>query len=167
MQDAGATVVLMAYDQCWANSTPGPIAGDDWFGPTLAARMKDLDPSRTIIALGSYAYDWPKGLPAKVLSVSEALQLARDNKTTMSRTPPQLNPVFRYDAPGGVTHVVWMLDGGTFASDRATALSYNPKGIALWRLGLEDAAVWKFAQGTRIGAGGAIPPPVCFLLPAK
>ena len=28
-------VVLMAYDQCWATSTPGPIAGLDWLGQTL------------------------------------------------------------------------------------------------------------------------------------
>ena len=84
IQEAGATVVLMAYEQCWANSTPGPIAGDDWFGATLAAEMRGLDPSNTIIALGNYAYDWPKGIPAKALSVGQALQLAHDNKATVA-----------------------------------------------------------------------------------
>jgi len=168
MQDAGATIVLMAYDQCWANSTPGPIAGDDWFGPTLASHMRGLDPSKTIIALGSYAYDWPKGQPAKALSVEQATQLARDNNSSVTRTAPQSNPVFTYSGADGVPHVVWMLDGSTFARERGTASSYNVKGVALWRLGLEDAAVWKIARGTPISSGSATqPPPVCFLLPAK
>jgi len=168
MQDAGATVVLMAYDQCWANSTPGPIAGDDWFGPTLAARMRGLDASKTIIALGSYAYDWPQGQPAKVLSVDQATRLARDNSSSVTRTPPQSNPVFTYSAADGIAHVVWLLDGNTFARERETASRYNVKGVALWRLGLEDAAVWKRARGTPISSGNATQPsPVCFLLPTK
>ena len=166
LQDAGATVVLMAYDQCWANSTPGPIAGDDWFGPTLSARMQGLEASKTVIALGSYAYDWPKGMPAKVLSVDQALQLAHDNNATVSRSAPQLNPVFAYNAPNGVPHVVWILDGVTFARQRATASRYNVKGIALWRLGLEDTAVWKASLSAPIRATAAqAPAPVCSMLP--
>jgi spore germination protein YaaH len=169
IQDAGGTVVLMAYDQCWANSTPGPIAGDDWFGPTLAARMQGIDPSKTIIALGSYAYDWPKGMPAKVLSIDQASQLAYDNNSSVTRTKPQSNPVFTYTAADGTPHVVWMLDGETFARQSATASSYNVIGIALWRLGFEDASVWKKSdQATRIGSRNAGQPlPVCFLLPTK
>ena len=169
IQDAGGTVVLMAYDQCWANSTPGPVAGDDWFGPTLAARMKGLDASKTIIALGNYAYDWPERAPAKVLSVDQALQLAHDNKASVTRAKPQSNPTFTYTAADGTPHVVWMLDGETFARQRATASAYDVKGVAIWRLGLEDAGVWgKAARETRIESGNAIqPPPVCFMLPTK
>lgn len=167
LQDTGATIVLMAYDQCWANSTPGPIAGDDWFGPTVAARMQGLDASKTVIALGSYAYDWPPGKRAKVLSVEQALQLAHDIKASISRTAPQSNPVFTYNSPDGASHVVWMLDGKTFARQRATAAHYNVKGIALWRLGLEDTAVWKATKPAPIRAkAGQAPAPVCSLLPA-
>ena len=167
LQDAGATVVLMAYDQCWANSTPGPIAADDWFGPTLAARMQGLDASKTVIALGNYAYDWPKGMRAKVLSVDQAMQLAHDNRATVSRTAPQWNPIFTYSAPDGVPHVVWMLDGATFSRQWATASRYSVKGIALWRLGLEDAAMWKATPSAPIRATAAqVPSPVCSLLPA-
>jgi hypothetical protein len=62
-----------------------------------------------------------------------------------------------------------MLDGETFARQRATASTYDVKGVAIWRIGLEDAGVWgKAVRGTRIGPGNAIqPPPVCFLLPTK
>lgn len=169
MQDVGATIVLMAYDQCWTNSTPGPIAGDDWFGSTLAARMRDLDRTKLVIALGSYAYDWPKGLPARVLSVDEVVRLAHDNDTTPVSRPPQMNPAFSYDAADGVPHVVWMLNGDTFHRQRQAAMRYNPKGIALWRLGLEDKDVWTTDfHISHTSAKNDVPPaPVCFSLPGR
>ena len=35
-------VILMAYDQHWAQGTPGSIAGQSWFEDTLDRRMRDL-----------------------------------------------------------------------------------------------------------------------------
>lgn len=167
IQEAGATVVLMAYDQCWANSTPGPIAGEDWFGPALAQRMKDLDASKAVVALGNYAYDWPAGKPAKVLSVNQAIQIASENGAQILREAPHWNPTFTYTGPDAGAHTVWMLDGGTFARQKATALRFRPKAIGLWRMGLEDSAVWKntntFPHAKLLSA--QIPPPVCTMLP--
>ncbi len=121
-----------------------------------------------MIALGSYAYDWPKGQPARVLSVGQALQLAHDNGTVVSRAAPQRNPVFTYTGSDGVPHVVWMLDSETFTRQRAAAMRYRVKGIALWRLGLEDAAVWNGAAPAQAnGVTGPVPAPVCSLLPGK
>ncbi|HYK80388.1 MAG TPA: hypothetical protein VEU95_12200, partial [Micropepsaceae bacterium] len=142
LQDTGATVVLMAYDECWAGSTPGPIAGEDWFLMTLSSRLSGLDPAKVIVALGSYAYDWPKGQRAAVLSVAQANALAQSSGATIASTAPVLNPAFAYEAPDGVPHTVWMLDAPTFAAERAIALRSHVKGVALWRLGLEDPAIW-------------------------
>ena len=50
--------LLMAYDEHWAGKDPGSIAGETWFEDTLDKRMKVLDPDQTIIAIGSYGYDW-------------------------------------------------------------------------------------------------------------
>ena len=54
-------LLLMGYDQHWYHSAPGSIAGEDWFEDTLDERMRDLDPDRTIVAIGGYGYDWVKG----------------------------------------------------------------------------------------------------------
>lgn len=169
MQEAGATVVLMAYDQCWANSTPGPIAGEDWFISALTQRINGLDASKTIIALGSYAYDWPGGKPAKVLSVGQATQLASENNAPIMRKAPDWNPTFTYTGADSVPHTVWMLDGDTFVRQKTTALQFRPKAIGLWRVGLEDPAVWKNTSTLPHSnpPSAQIPPPVCAMLPAS
>ncbi len=51
-------LILMAYDQHWIGSDAGPVAAQDWFEQNLSKRMRELDPAKTILALGNYGYDW-------------------------------------------------------------------------------------------------------------
>ncbi|MGB8601443.1 MAG: hypothetical protein WCD42_04525, partial [Rhizomicrobium sp.] len=59
MQQAGAGLLFMAYDQCWDSSTPGPVAGIDWLAAVLPVRLRQLDRDKIIVALAGYGYDWP------------------------------------------------------------------------------------------------------------
>jgi spore germination protein YaaH len=141
MSAATDAVVLMAYDQCWANSTPGPIAGQDWLEATLGAKLAPnsggADPSRYVVALGAYGYDWPEGAPAKVLSAAQAVQLAKANGQPIAREAPAANPHFAYKGPGGDSHTVWFLDAAAFKAQRAAAEARQVRGVAIWRLGLD------------------------------
>lgn len=137
-RDADA-VVLMAYDQCWATSTPGPIASDAWIAANLEARLAGHDPSRFIVALAGYGYDWPMGGKAKVISAADAERLAERDDATITPLP---NPHFEYRSASGSPHEVWYLDGAAFARQRALAEAAGVRGVALWRMGLEDGATW-------------------------
>src|SRR5205085_1846764 len=44
-------LMLMAYDQHWASSAPGSVASQTWFEQLLARRMRELDPSKTIVCV--------------------------------------------------------------------------------------------------------------------
>ena len=70
-------LLLMGYDEHWDGSRPGSIAGQVWFEDALDKRMKDLDPDRTIIAIGGYGYDWVKGQATQELTFEEAVLSAR------------------------------------------------------------------------------------------
>jgi spore germination protein YaaH len=157
-------VVLMAYDQCWATSTPGPIAGLDWLNRNLDARLPDLDPAHTLVALGAYGYDWPQGAAAKVVSAPQAQALAVANHAAVARNVDEANPHFAYTTPDGRAHQVWWLDAAAYRAQRAAALARHARGVAVWRLGLEDPATW-----AKPGAGPAFtatpPAPFCTLLP--
>jgi spore germination protein YaaH len=132
---AADAVVLMAYDQCWASSTPGPIASDAWLKANLATKIAGGDPGRFIVALAGYGYDWPAGRRATVVSAPAAAQRAG------AAGQPLPNPHASYQA-GGVRHEVWWLSGADFARQRALAQASAVRGVALWRLGLEDPALW-------------------------
>jgi hypothetical protein len=100
------------------------------------------DPKQWVIGIGNYGYDWPEGGVAATLSFEDAMARARLAGTqTVSVEPPLYQPHFSYEE-SGVLHSVWFLDAVTFRNQYATALSKRVGGVALYRLGQEDAALW-------------------------
>jgi cellulose synthase/poly-beta-1,6-N-acetylglucosamine synthase-like glycosyltransferase/peptidoglycan/xylan/chitin deacetylase (PgdA/CDA1 family)/spore germination protein YaaH len=143
--------LLMAYDQHWAGKDPGSIAAQDWFENTLEKRMKVLDSDQTIIAIGSYGYDWAKGQNADTLTFQDTMDLASDAQADVSFDPDTQNPRFSYSEDNGVAHQVWFLDGVTAYNQIHAADDYKPYGYALWRLGSEDPSIWS-VLGRNYGA---------------
>ncbi len=142
LAEAGDAVVLMAYDACWATSTPGPVAGQDWLEAVLAQRLNGVDSKKVVIALGSYGYDWPEGGAGSPIGADAAIRLADRTGAKIIRDPVSRDPHFSYTGPDGRRHQVWYVDGRAFALARGAAASLQPRAIALWRLGLEDPDLW-------------------------
>ena len=135
-------MLLMGYGEHWEQSSPGSIAGQSWFEETLDKRMEELDPNRTIIAIGSYGYDWVKGKPAEELTFEEAVLSARDSEADIDFDPKTDNPHFSFIEDDGQRHDVWFLDGITAFNEIHAADIYQPAGYAFWRLGAEDPSIW-------------------------
>jgi peptidoglycan-N-acetylglucosamine deacetylase len=140
--DIADFMLLMGDDQHWKDGTPGSIAGQSWFEEALDKRMKELDPDRTIIAIGSYGYDWVKGKPAEDLTFEEAVLSARDSEADIDFDPETENPHFSFIEDSGERHDVWFLDGITAFNEIHAADVYQPAGYAVWRLGSEDPSIW-------------------------
>ena len=144
-------LLLMAYDQHWETGKPGSIAGQAWFERTLDQRMRDLNPARTIIALGNYGYDWSGKTEAKTVTFQEAVVAARDSEADIEFDPASNNPHFSYIEDDGSTHEIWLLDAVTAFNEIHAADIYRPAGYALWRLGSEDPSIWS-VMGRDYGA---------------
>jgi peptidoglycan/xylan/chitin deacetylase (PgdA/CDA1 family) len=70
-------VILMAYDQHWLTGRAGPIAAQGWFARVVAEGVAAVGADKAVVALGSYAYDWPDGGQAEPISLDQAWQRAR------------------------------------------------------------------------------------------
>jgi peptidoglycan-N-acetylglucosamine deacetylase len=134
--------ILTAYDQHGEQAAPGALAGEDWFETVLDKRMRDLSPDSTIIALGSYAYDWHGGEAADTLTFQGAMVAAKDSSARIDFDPITNNPHFSYFENDNQRHEVWFLDGVTIFNQVHSADVYQPAGYALWRLGSEDPTAW-------------------------
>jgi cellulose synthase/poly-beta-1,6-N-acetylglucosamine synthase-like glycosyltransferase/peptidoglycan/xylan/chitin deacetylase (PgdA/CDA1 family)/spore germination protein YaaH len=137
--------MLMAYDQHTTPNVPGSIAAEDWYENTLDKRMAVLSPAHTIVAIGSYAYDWNDG-EVDSLPFQDAVVAAHDSGSRIVFDDATNNPHFSYmeqddntdpDDPG-TKHDVWFLDAVTAYNQIHAADIYQPAGYALWRLGSED-----------------------------
>ena len=136
-------LILMAYDQNWSVSSPGPIAAQDWFERNLVNRMRELDSSKTIIALGNYGYDWSdRDSQANEMTFQESLVTAKESDATPAFDPVSQTPYYDYDEEDGSHHKVWFLDGVTVFNQMRAASGFKPAGFAIWRLGSEDPSIW-------------------------
>jgi peptidoglycan/xylan/chitin deacetylase (PgdA/CDA1 family)/spore germination protein YaaH len=135
-------LVLMAYDQHYANKDFGSIAAQSWYEETLAKRLSELDPTKTIIALGNYGYDWTQGQNAQEVSFQQAVINARDSEAQIDYDTATGNPHYEYDEEDDTHHIVWFLDAVTAFNQMRAASGYHPAGFALWRLGSEDPSIW-------------------------
>ena len=144
--------LLMAYDEHDDTGPAGAIASEPWFETNLDKRMKELSPSRTIIAIGNYAYDWHGTDAADDSSFQDAAVAARDSDARIDFDSNTNNPHFSYIENDTVKHDVWFLDGVTAYNQIHAADVYQPAGYALWRLGSEDPSVWS-VLGRPYGAG--------------
>ena len=147
LEQASDTLVLMAYDEHYALGDPGPNAGQDWYERELDKRFAQLDPAHTVLALGTYGYDWTlnkdgsrsSGAPT---TFHEAMRNAQDSGATIRMDDDALNPTYRYADDNGDDHVVWFLDAVTLFNQVKVTDAWKPRGYALWRMGAEDPGVW-------------------------
>jgi cellulose synthase/poly-beta-1,6-N-acetylglucosamine synthase-like glycosyltransferase/spore germination protein YaaH/peptidoglycan/xylan/chitin deacetylase (PgdA/CDA1 family) len=146
LQAATDTVVLMAYDNHGQDSEPGPAAGESWLETNIDKRLSVLDANHTVVAFGSYGYDWrvktPKPQPADVTTFQEAMELSREADAPIRMDDDELNPSFGYVDEDGVSHTVWFLDATTLFNGVKVADPWRLRGYAMWRLGPEDPGVW-------------------------
>ncbi len=136
-------LIIMAYDEHWPASAPGPIAGLHWFADVMRKRQRDVPADKMILALGNYAYDWREGRPAEERSFEEAVLTAKESEGNIRLDRESLNPTFDYADDDDHIHHVWMLDAVTAFNQLVIAGSVHPRGIAIWRMGSEDPALWR------------------------
>jgi len=148
--DAADRLFLMAYDEHWPGGDPGPIASQAWFVQAIGKAVAAAGPDKAIVAIGNYAYDWSKGGDSQILTVSEAWAKARDAGVVPTFDRASGTATFAY-AQAGRRHDVWMLDATSASNQIRAAHMLAPAGIALWRMGSEDAGFWQALAKRRGG----------------
>lgn len=134
--------ILMAYDEHFEEGSAGAIASQSWFVDKLSKRMSELDPAKTIIAIGNYAYDWAGTGPAADMTFQASMLASKESEAPITFDRQTLNPHFEYKEDDGSVHQVWFLDAVTAQNQIRAADVFRPKGYALWRLGSEDPSIW-------------------------
>lgn len=135
--DVVDALVVMLYDQHWSGSTPGPIADPAWARTWLAVRAREAGAARLVAAFPVYGYAWKPGRPAATIGYDEARRLAAaESPLTRDSSSGWLHGTVADDV------TVWVSDASIVRRLARDARSLGVTRIALWRLGLEDRAIW-------------------------
>ena len=149
--NAADAVVLMAYDQHWAGTEPGPVAGNDWYRSGVAEAAKHVPANKLIMGVGAYGYDWTEGKPTgDTIDFRTAMEFASAAGQPVVSAGSDVNAHFDYTDTKKQIHHVWLLDAVSAWNQYRTAVNAGTRGAALFRTGTEEPSLWNFF-GTNSG----------------
>ncbi len=139
---AADAVMVMAYDEHWLGGDPGPVASIGWVDRVARYAAASIPPRKVLLGIACYGYDWAPGRAAAV-SAPRAINRARALGVPLSWDEAAQVPWYRYYDERGAGHVVYFENASSMAAKVDLVERHGLGGIALWRLGFEEAAAWR------------------------
>ncbi len=145
---------IMTYDYHWRGSGPGPVAPAYWIESVAEYARAVVDPSKVLIGVHFYGYDWPPGGPAtarpwKTLEEIIATQGVTVNFRERDARGRVGESTFSYRSPQGWREVWFMTEVG-LADKIKTVQTQDLAGIAIWQLGYEQPEYWRAIRASLV-----------------
>ncbi|MEO6290914.1 MAG: glycosyltransferase, partial [Ginsengibacter sp.] len=144
-------IVLMAYDESNNSTGPGPLSSQKWIEDAMSWATERIDPSKIILGIGGFGYDWANGKYEQAYTYNDAINKAKALNANISYDNNSYNLHFNYtseevaDSENDKTrHEVWFTDAATTFNILRFSDEFPAAGTALWRLGSEDQRMWKY-----------------------
>lgn len=136
-------IVIMAYDEHSSNGPAGPVASTLWVENVIKYAIKTIPKTKLLLGMAAYGYDWSSNsTKAKASGIPGIYNLAATYKSSIKLDSTSHSPYFTYLDTSKVLHTVWFENADSLNFKLNLVNSYNLSGIAIWRLGLEDANYW-------------------------
>ena len=138
-------IMLMAYDEHFSTSAPGPVAPYPWIEYTLEETCKGIPSEQVVLCVAGYGYDWAKGGEGVDITYQQAMARAnRKSATPVTFDNQTYSLTYRYADDAGKPHTVWFNDAASAYNVMRAASDYETAGVAVWRLGSEDSRMWSY-----------------------
>ncbi|MDR1895129.1 MAG: glycoside hydrolase [Spirochaetales bacterium] len=136
-------ILVMAYDEHWSGSAPGPIASMSWCRDVASYSLETLGPDKLIMGLPFYGRAWGHINPSRAYVYSGIERLKAENEVSeVIRT--EGIPHFSYEVPVLVT--VYYEDVFSLSARMGMYSSLGVKAIGFWSLGQENPGFWKILE---------------------
>ena len=132
-------ILVMAYDEHWSTSAPGPVASLSWCRNVAAYSMKAIGREKLIMGLPFYGRAWGDVNPSQAYVYTGIERLINDHKITGIRRENGI-PNFEYKIPVSVK--VYYDDEYSLSARMEMYRALGVTAIGFWRLGQETPAVW-------------------------
>jgi hypothetical protein len=136
-------VFVMAYDEHWSGSSPGPVASMKWCRNVASYALKTIGAQKLIMGIPFYGRSWANKATARALIASTTDNLMKGNNITAVERENGV-PKFTYDTNVRVT--VYFEDAYSLAVRMDMYRTAGVDKIGFWRLGQEDTAVWDYIR---------------------
>ena len=132
-------ILVMAYDEHWSTSSPGPVASMDWCQRVGKYALDTIGPEKLIMGLPFYGRSWGSVDANKAYLYSGIEGILRDQNIGEIRRENGI-PMFQYETPLSVT--VYYEDDYSLSARLQMYKTMGVKAVGFWRLGQETPAFW-------------------------
>lgn len=137
-------VIVMAYAFRTAAATqPGPISPLPWVREVVSYAEAVVPRDHLVLGVGLWGYDWNVSQPkrAQTLAFRQIHDLLARGSGSLAFDVESGEPVYRYQN-GADAHEVWFENATSVQAKLDLADQQQLAGVAFWRLGQEDPAIW-------------------------
>jgi spore germination protein YaaH len=142
-------VITMAYDEYYAGSEEaGPVSSLSYVTDATSATLEQVPAEQTIIALPFYSRLWKetkkegeKKLSSEAYGMNSGKEVMTDAGVKFAWDDDTGMNYGEYTADG-VTYKMWLEDETSLEAKMKAVTESKVAGVAFWKLGLEDSAVW-------------------------
>jgi spore germination protein YaaH len=144
-------IQVMTYDESGPGwSAPGPVSGFDWTKAAMAYAASLVTPSKLLIGLPAYGYDWDvtaskSGNVGTAVAWTGFAALLATSGAVQHWDATSLSPYVDYTAQDGHQHEAWYENTQSIEAKTALVGQYGLAGVSMWALGYDDAAFWAAA----------------------
>lgn len=132
-------ILVMAYDEHWSGSEPGPIASMDWCEQVASYSFKTIGQEKLIMGLPFYGRSWGSYNANRAFFYSGIERIIGEENVTVIDRKNNI-PTFSYEKNISVT--VYFEDEYSLSSRLQMYKSIGVESVGFWRLGQETPAFW-------------------------
>ncbi|WP_051531174.1 glycosyl hydrolase family 18 protein [Clostridiisalibacter paucivorans] len=142
--DAVDEFVVMLYNEHgWPGSGPGPVVSIGWMDRVLDYTVTKMPKEKIMAAVSVFGFDFNVTTGRNsYITYEGAMALADKYGKTIMFDENTKTPMFSYVDEQGNYHEVWFENAQSIYEKIKLAWDYGIKGVALWRLGMEDNNIW-------------------------
>jgi len=132
-------IVVMAYDEHWSSSSPGPIASIDWCSKIADYARSKVGAEKLVMGNPFYGRAWADKSLTRAYKHSAISTLIAEKGIQKIERLGEV-PFFEYDETVRVR--AYFDDAASTAARLSMYRAAEIANIAFWRLGQEDPAIW-------------------------
>jgi len=140
-------VAMLYNEHGWPGSGPGPVVSIGWMERVLRYTISKMPKEKVVGAVSVFGFDFNLTTGRNTyVTYDMAVNLARRYNKDIIFDEETQTPMFAYVDAQGNNHEVWFEDARSIYAKIELAWELGVKGIALWRLGMEDESIWTMLE---------------------
>ncbi len=132
-------LIIMAYDQHWSTSKPGPVSSLNWCSLVSEYAVSKIPSEKIVMGIPFYGRAWIDKNPAKAYRLNSTRNIIKKYKPEIEYTEDGI-PFFNYSTTVNVAH--YFEDKNTIAAKLELYRGRYINKAAFWRISQETPEIW-------------------------